>query len=407
MREALRWTSCQDDTLSAMDMTADTMTASVPGIPPTWRFVLSVATAHLRSQPMPVETPADLDWNQVFEFAVHHGLVPLFCWNIRQQGIRVPDSSALDAYCRESGIQALRLSAALVPIVTLFSERQIPVLAFKGPSLASLLYSNETMRSYADLDFLLMPQDVERARIALQQDGWIVTQDIASIHERSFLQSQCEYGLVRNKTLVELQWALAPRFFSLDLPLGDMMRRAVTVQVIGAEVNTLAADDLFIALAVHGAKHLWTRLDWVLDIAALLRAETIDAKRVAELTGQYHLERIVAVSALLAAKVSDISIPAPLSAFIAKDPQAAVIASALFENAVNDARSYPLETLAYLKMFANLRERWTDRASLFLRLFFTPGLSEWRLVRLPRGMHWLYRPMRVIRLASRLSRGAW
>ena len=222
-----------------MNMTVDPMTASVSGMSSTCRFVLSVATSHLRCQQTLVEPPTDLDWNQVIEFAGNHGLIPLFCWNLRVQGIKVPDSSALDAYCRATGAQALRLSAALLPIIALFSERQIPVLAFKGPSLAAVLYSNVALRSYTDLDFLLLPEDVKRARLALQEDGWAVTEDIASIHEQSYLQSQCEYGLARKGTLVELQWALAPRFFSLDLPLADMIRRAVTVQVIGSPVTTL------------------------------------------------------------------------------------------------------------------------------------------------------------------------
>ncbi len=391
--------------LGAMNMTVDTMTASASGISPTRRFVLAAATAHLRSRPTLVEPPIDLDWNQVIEFAGHHGLVPLLCWNLRLQSVPYP--SALDTYCRKTGAQALKLSAALLPIITLFSERQIPVLAFKGPSLASLLYSNVTMRSYADLDFLLSPEDVKRASIALQEDGWTVIEDVASIHEKLFLQSQCEYGFQRNKTLVELQWALAPRFFALDLPLSDMIRRAVTVQVIGSPVTTLAADDLFLVLAVHGAKHLWTRLDWVLDIASLLRAETINASRVSQLAEQYHLERIVAVAVLLAAKISDVRIPAQLSALSAKDKHASLIASALFDNAIKGAENYPLETLAYFTMFAKLRERWTDRVRLFIRLLLTPGLSEWRLVPLPRGTHWLYGPMRAVRLATRFLRGAW
>lgn len=383
------------------------MTASVPRMSPTCRFVLAVATSHLHSQPTPVEPPIDLDWKEVIEFAAHHGLIPLLCWNLRLHGIRVPDTSALDAYCRETGARSLRLSVALVRITALFSEHQIPVLAFKGPSLASLLYSNVTMRSYSDLDFLMLPEDVKRARIAMQADGWVVSEEISSIPEESFIRSQCEYGFVRNETLVELQWALAPRFFSLEFPLNDMIRRAVTVQVIGSPVKTLAADDLFLALAAHGAKHLWTRLDWVLDIASLLRAEDLNATRVGELAEQYHLERIVAVAALLAAKISDVKIPAQISSLATKDQRASAIASALLDNAINGAQRYPLETLAYFSMFANLRERWTDRGRLFLRLLLTPGLSEWRSARLPPGAHWLYYPMRVARIAKRFLGGTW
>lgn len=392
--------------LERNDSDMDDMTASVSRMSPACLFVLSAATSHLRPQTL-VEPPIDLDWNQVIEFADHHGLIPLVCRNLHLRGIRVQASSALDARCRETGAKGLRLTAGLIQIVTLFSDHQIPVLAIKGPSLASLLYSNVTMRSYADLDFLLLPGDVSRARGALQAAGWIPTEDVAMIHEPSFLRFQCEYGFVRNETLIELQWALAPRFFSLELPLDDMIRRAVTVQVIGSPVKTLAPEDMFLMLSVHGAKHLWIRLDWVVDIASLLSSGTVDANRVAELAQRHHLVRIVAIAVLLAGDVSGVRIPAPFSALAAKDPIAPMIASKLLDNAINGAQSYPPETLAYFRMSANLRERWRDRVRLFIRLLLTPSSSEWRLAHLPRGTHWLYGPVRIVRLAKRFLCGTW
>ncbi len=380
--------------------------ASVSGMSPACLFVLSTATAHLRPQTL-VQPPLDLDWNQVFEFADHHGLIPLVCRNLHLQGIRVQISPALDARGRETGAKALRLTAALIQIDTLLSDHQIPVLAIKGPSLASLLYSNVTMRSYADLDFLLLPEDVTRACVALQAAGWIPTEDVAKIHGPSFLRFQCEYGFVRNETLTELQWALAPRFYSLELPIEDMIRRAVTVQVIGSSVKTLAPEDMFLVLSIHGAKHLWVRLDWAVDIASLLSSGTVDANRVAELAKRHHLVRIVAVAVLLAANVSGVPIPAPFSALAAKDPGAPIIASKLLDHAIHGAQSYRPETLAYFRMSANLRERWRDRFRLFARLLLTPSSSEWRLARLPRGTHWLYGPVRIARLAKRFLCGTW
>lgn len=384
----------------------DDMPASVSGVSPACLFVLSTATAHLRPQAT-VEPPLDLDWNQVVEFAEQHGLIPLVCRNLHLRGVRVQASPALDALGRETGAKALRLAAAVIQIGTFFSDHQIPVLAIKGPSLASLLYSNVTMRSYADLDFLLSPADVNRACIALQAAGWTPAEDVAIIHEPSFLRSQCECGFVRNETLIELQWALAPRFYSLELPLEDMIRRAVTVQVIGSSVKTLAPEDMFLALSIHGAKHLWIRLDWVVDIASLLSSGTVDANRVAELARRHHLVRIVAVAVLLAANVSGMPISAPFSALIAEDSAAPMIASKLLDHAIHGAQSYRTETLAYFRMSANLRERWTDRLRLFTRLLLTPSSSEWRLARLPRGTHWLYGPVRIARLAKRFLCGAW
>src|SRR5262249_55407472 len=40
----------------------------------------------------------------------------------------------------------------------------------------------------------------------------------------------------------------------------------------GRSVSTLAADELFSYLCVHGASSLWFRLKWITDLAALLSA---------------------------------------------------------------------------------------------------------------------------------------
>lgn len=383
------------------------MTGSVSRMSPTCRFVLAVATLHHRSGQTPVEVPNDFDWSEAIEFAQHHGLIPRLCWNLRSYQIKVPESASLELLNRANGAQALRLSAVLVQTVGILSEHQIPVVAFKGPSLASLLYANVSLRSYGDLDLLLLPEDVKRARIALQERGWAVTEEFADVHDGSFLETQCEIGFVRNETLIELQWALAPRFFSLDLPLRDMIRRAVTVEVVGTPIQTLAADDLFVALAVHGAKHLWSRIGWILDIAALLDSETLNAGRVAEIATRHHLKRVVAVACILAERISNVRMPPQMSELAGEDPRASVIASALFEDAIHGSQRYLPESLAYYTMSASLRERWTDRARLFIRLLLTPSSSEWRLVRLQGGARWLYYPIRIFRLAKRVVTGRW
>jgi hypothetical protein len=154
-------------------MTLDITTGSASRISPTCRYVLDVATLHLRSGRTFVEAPNDLDWTQAIEFAEHHGLIPLLCWNLHSFDIRPPESNALDLHNRVNGAQALRLSAVLVQTLGILSEHRIQAVAFKGPSLASFLYSNVSLRSYGDLDLLLLPEDVKRARIALQDKGWV------------------------------------------------------------------------------------------------------------------------------------------------------------------------------------------------------------------------------------------
>jgi hypothetical protein len=50
-----------------------------------------------------------------------------------------------------------------------------------------------------------------------------------------------------------------------------------------------------------------------------------------------------------------------------------------------------------------LRERVSDKLFSF-RLVFTPGVGEWRLMRLPESLFFLYRIVRLARLLARAFR---
>jgi hypothetical protein len=49
-----------------------------------------------------------------------------------------------------------------------------------------------------------------------------------------------------------------------------------------------------------------------------------------------------------------------------------------------------------------LRERVADKVCFAVRLIFTPSLGEWRLVRLPESLFFLYRIVRLARLLTRI-----
>jgi hypothetical protein len=63
---------------------------------------------------------------------------------------------------------------------------------------------------------------------------------------------------------------------------------------------------------------------------------------------------------------------------------------------------YNTETIPYFRLMMRLRERWQDRARFLWRLVFTPSLSEWSAIQLPKPLHPLYRVVRLSRLAKRL-----
>jgi hypothetical protein len=83
----------------------------------------------------------------------------------------------------------------------------------------------------------------------------------------------------RKRLRLELQWRAADN----PLLLRGVNARAEAQDVVlseGFAVRTLAPDDLFAYLCVHGAHHSWSRLKWLADANALLASSHADIDRL-------------------------------------------------------------------------------------------------------------------------------
>jgi hypothetical protein len=67
---------------------------------------------------------------------------------------------------------------------------------------------------------------------------------------------------------------VAAAFYAVDLPVEDLLARAGRTVVGGCEVPCLSPEDSLLVLCLHAAKHLWTRLIWLTDIAETLRSQS-------------------------------------------------------------------------------------------------------------------------------------
>jgi hypothetical protein len=96
-----------------------------------------------------------------------------------------------------------------------------------------------------------------------------------------------------------------------------------------------------------------------------------------------------------------VPLPAEAKPLISKDSKARPLAQELVASTAANAGTIDTETPAYFAMFVRLRERWRDRVRMLLRLAFTPSLSEWSTIRLPRQLSSFYVLVRAFRLLRR------
>jgi Uncharacterised nucleotidyltransferase len=90
------------------------------------------------------------------------------------------------------------------------------------------------------------------------------------------LRSGYEYvfGLSTDRNLVEVQWQIVPRFYSINFEMEGLFARSIELDFDGLRLRTLGREDLMLVLCVHAAKHEWVQLGMVRDIAtsAMLRS---------------------------------------------------------------------------------------------------------------------------------------
>ena len=373
-------------------------------------FVLLGALAGAELTPERIERIANgnllaLDWNEVLRLAEHHGVLPLATRNLIAHARGLPPEierllrSAYEANLRRS----LWFTAELARIMRHFESRQLRAVPYKGPLLTESLYGDQGLRSFSDIDFLISPADFERAKQALAEIGYRPSADLNPAVERLWLRTGYERSFdgAAGKNLVELQWALLPYFYGVDLGVEDLLARAGRTVVGGCEVPCLSCEDSVLVLCLHAAKHLWTRLIWLTDIAETLRAEAIDYSRVFSQARRLGIARILGVSFWLVKNVLGAELPKPAEEMIADDPKVAALGSEFAERLAS-GEAYDFESTEYFRLILKLRERRSDRMRYLWRLVWTPGAGDVSTVRLPEALFPLYRIVRIGRLIRKV-----
>jgi hypothetical protein len=350
------------------------------------------------------------EWEGFFALAEQHGVMALVAQNLTQHARGIPGeileavASAYDGNLKRS----LWFAAELARIVGHLESRQVRVVPYKGPLLAQTAYGDVGLRSSSDLDLLISPGDFERGKRALAEIGYRPSDELASAVERLYLRTGYERSFdgLAGKYLVELQWALLPHFYAVDsgagsFRIGDLLARAGRVDLCGAQVPCLAAEDSLLALCLHAAKHLWTRLMWIADIAESLRMPGIDFDVVARRARALGIARIVGVSFRLAERLLGATLHVSARGLISHDAEEVKLADEFAER-LSQAANYDLDSSEYFRKILQLRERANDRRRYLWRLVWTPGPGEVAAVRLPEALFPLYRAVRIGRLLRKL-----
>jgi len=385
-----------------------------PGLRPEARFLLD-CIARMRPDAYGEghrhEGPQPFDWPTCLALADRHGLSPLLFRHLKDlASTALPREVFVHLWAHhEARIRRNQAMAGeLLRILALLDSHGIRAVPFKGPALAVAALGDLALREFGDLDLLIHRDQVLRARDLLEADGYRSLAPLRPQDEAAFLKAGRQYDIEMfneaTGVMVELHWRT-----SAEHPVEAMDEAAwwaslEPVVIEGVAVATLPRRELLLVLLIHGTKHHWSRLAWLVDVAELVRQEPpLDWPWLLATAERLGSRRRVAVG--LPADPGALAAPLPQSvqAWLAGTPRlqdlTARLRAPLFE-----AEPPAADALRNLGLDLALDDTAGRRLRRLGLLLLTPNAEAWGRRTLPRGLAFLHLPGRLIGLAWKYAR---
>jgi Uncharacterised nucleotidyltransferase len=295
----------------------------------------------------------------------------------------------------------MTLLRELLRLHQLFEAAQILVIPYKGPLLAWVAYGSFLRREYLDLDFAVQQKYIPDTVAVLKAAGYCAQFDPREAHagEDGIAPGQYSFLSHPQKILVEFHTERTLRYFPIPIDFEALTGRLMTVEIGGQRLRTFSIEDTLVMLCVHGAKHFWERMGWVLDIAKLMTAQEVDWPLLTQIAAKMESNRVLLLGLYLAHDLFDAPLPEQLLEEICRDRTVQDLAEKIYEQyaGISDPAAGVLPRAVFR---VRLRDGIGQGLLHTLRLTMSPTESDRQTVRLPRWLTPLYilvRPWRLLR----------
>ncbi len=241
-------------------------------------FDLLVACCRWPVSPLELERicreSASIDWPRFGRLAGRHRVEGLVWRVLASAAIEIPPVIANCLRDRAFQIARQNLLAAVEckRLRDAFAGAEIDHLFIKGLTLAVLAYGSIIPKAASDVDVLIAPDALLPACRILEQLGYRAVLPISG-DETALMRwhaiSKESVWIGADGSTLELHTSLADHPELIPSIGVDSPRQSVDV-ASEVQLETLAQDELFAYLSVHGASSAWFRLKWLADLAALL-----------------------------------------------------------------------------------------------------------------------------------------
>lgn len=343
----------------------------------------------------------ELDWDYFYQLARRHSLVPLVSSQLERLVKEFVPPDVRQRFRRdyqENAARNLVLADELISLVKACADVGVEAVIFKGPALAVSAYGDLALRRFIDLDLIVRHADVTRAIEVLVAQGYAPSKSLNAEQQALLVRTQHNLQFTRGRLIVELHWQVSSELFAASVTAEDLWQDLETIQINQADLKTLATENLFFSLCVHGSRHLWQRLVWICDLDRVIATrKSIDLSRLMTRAKQTNMLRMFLLGPALAAKILATRLPNSISDAIARDRRIDSLAGKIQERLFDGPEQRPASLGEILRYNLVIRSDWHSRLR-YCRFLFAPTDSDLEALRLSRSFHFVYYFLRPFRL---------
>lgn len=251
---------------------------------------------------------SDDEWSDFLQFVVTHRIAPFIFDCLKESNAPPRVKDALQALHTRNALRNLGIFAEASRIFSVFNSMSVRVMGLKGIHLAGCVYSDVSLRTMADIDLLVMREDLERASECLRGLGYSASEEVepwTHHHLPAFVK--------QGAASVEVHWTIPPTHaFAIDL--AGIWEGSRELKIGEGRLLVPSHEHTLCMLSVHTIYHHKMRsgLRPLVDVAEIARraGDEMDWDLVGRIARQWRASTTVALMLYLSREIAS----APISA---------------------------------------------------------------------------------------------
>ncbi|WP_158594100.1 nucleotidyltransferase family protein [Cohnella faecalis] len=330
-------------------------------------------------------TDGEPDWPSFLALANKHRLFPIL-YNVLKQEPSIPEF-VLDILKKDVEFNQrvmLEMTATIAGLLKELEDRGIDALILKGIPLAIDLYGDVSLRTSRDVDLFVAPEHYEQVEALLIQKGFANHAGFSDINpsmKRYIIENKdshyhTEFHHHSRPLTIEIHWRQQSATYG-KTAFAKLWQRRAYCRLGSYAFPTLGAEDQLDYLLLHGAKHMYARLRWLLDIVLHLKKYP---SLVQEKAKHPQLQDLLAQAKLICSELWGQALPPSIrvtdrSKSLAKQ----AIHFVVMDDEVKDILFGTPDYFRYKKYLWDVKWTWRDRLQ-YVGEHFQPTISDLALV---------------------------